>query len=262
MTASKPDFLIVGAAKCGTSSLAANLKLHPEIYMPKSEIHYFSKHPYWGDDWYLSRFDQAGKVQGEKSPSYLYFNRCHQHIARTLPQAKLIVMLRDPVRRAFSNWNMRYNDKRLIRHGLQFNSEVDKELRLKSLDFETIVDYYLAHWEELSLVSERPLDTIHRSLYIMQLKSLFKFFPPENVFLLVSDLYFRNEGKYYQQVCEFLNLKQSFQPPSFEKHMLGSYKKEIPKEPAQKLRRFFRPYNEELFQLLGYSVPQWDRDEL
>jgi hypothetical protein len=256
MTGSKPDFLIVGAAKSGTTSLAINLNLHPGIYIPAGEVHYFTKHWDRGPQWYLSHFNQRGKVQGEKSPTYLYYLECHQRMQRFLPEAKLVVLLRDPVARAFSNWNMRYNDKRLIRQGLHYNSQREKQDHLKSLDFTAIVDYYLAREGKGSLF-QRPLDIVHRGLYILQIQNLLKFYHREDLLILITELFSRDETKVYADVCRFLNVLP-FEPESFEKYRVGDYKNTIPEEAAGKLREFYRPYNERLFRFLGYRVHQWE----
>ena len=255
---SEPDFLIVGAAKCGTSSLVANLDLHPDAYMHPGEAHYFTKHRDRGDEWYFSLFKHPGKLQGEKSPSYFFYINSHERIYRMLPDAKLIVMLREPVQRAYSNWNMRLNDNRLIRHGLEYNRAQPKENRLKRLDFDAITDYALtAPRDKQPLLFDRPLDVIDRGIYVIQLKSLLEFYPPEKIMVVITEQYYRDEQKGYDAVCRFLGLSP-FQPPTFEKRLVAEYKQTIPTHAAKKLREFFRPYNEELFQLLGYRVPEWE----
>jgi hypothetical protein len=257
LPASKPGFLILGAAKSGTTSLAANLRTHPNINMPGGELHYFTKHRHRGDDWYLSCFDRPDKLQGEKSPTYFYYLDCHRDIHRLTPDAKLIVMLRDPVRRAFSNWNMRFNDKRLIRQGLEYNKIQPEEHRIRSLDFDGIVNHYLTHKDKPGLVFERPLDIVHRGLYITQIKHLLKFFKRENLYVIITERYFNDEAKGFKEVCRFLGVPPAL-PETFEKHRVGHYSAAIPAEPARKLSRFYLPFNEELFQFLGYRVPEWD----
>lgn len=113
-----PNFLIIGAQKAGTSWLAYQLEKHPEIYLPKKEIHYFDKGFNYqkGLSWYEKQFDEVTeqKAIGEKTPEYLWANGegwedhqsdVHQKIFQTLPEAKLIVTLRNPVDRAISAIN-------------------------------------------------------------------------------------------------------------------------------------------------------------
>ena len=110
-----PDFLIIGAQKSGTTWLADQLSFHPGIFMVPDEIHYFDKAQNFcrGLQWYSHHFENAGPTQlaGEKTPDYLWANGdgteghladVHQKLYQTLPAARLIVVLRNPVERALS----------------------------------------------------------------------------------------------------------------------------------------------------------------
>ena len=114
-----PDFLIIGAEKAGTTWLHAQLVSHPDIYMPKTkEIHYFNK---WDSrlqlrdnytaqelNWYAEYFKTAEPDQkvGEVTPLYLCDSKAPERIAHTLPQARFIAILRNPVDRAYSHYWM------------------------------------------------------------------------------------------------------------------------------------------------------------
>lgn len=102
------DFVIIGAAKSATTWLQTQLQSDPEIYMPDPELHYFSREYDRGTDWYLSQFSEqaAGKTVGEKSNSYLYAPDAAARLHRDLPHVKLVVQLRNPVERAYSNYCM------------------------------------------------------------------------------------------------------------------------------------------------------------
>lgn len=102
------DFVIIGAAKSATTWLQAQLQSDPAVYMPDPELHYFSREYGRGDEWYLSQFrDEAiGRTVGEKSNSYLYDPDAAARLYHHLPHAKLIVQLRNPVERAYSNYCM------------------------------------------------------------------------------------------------------------------------------------------------------------
>ncbi len=110
-----PNFLIIGAQKCGTTWLASLLRQHPDVYMPEAEIHFFDKACNYarGTDWYERHFAGARgeKAIGEKTPDYFWANgqggeghlpNVHQNIHDVLPDAKLIVALKNPVDRAIS----------------------------------------------------------------------------------------------------------------------------------------------------------------
>jgi hypothetical protein len=253
MKGSKPDFLITGAAKSGTTSLAHNLSMHPRVYMPEGEIHFFSKRLGQGNQWYKSLFREPNKVQGEKSPTYLYYKECHREIHRFLPHVKLILLLRDPVERAFSNWTMRYNDNRLIQQGLVFNRKYGNTLG--SLDFDKLLDFYLDN-RAVPQVFEKPLDVFHRGLYIRQIESLLLFYHREQLLILITERFFKDEQKGYDEVCRFLSIPP-FKKRRFERQRVGDYKKEMPRKSWERLREFYLPYNRELFELLGESIQEW-----
>lgn len=107
-----PDFVIIGAMKCGTTSLFRWLGAQPEVWLPEiKEPHFFSRDDRWrrGIDWYASLFAQAGPdfVTGEASASYSDPHRspvAADRMARLLPDARLIYLVRDPVERLRSHY--------------------------------------------------------------------------------------------------------------------------------------------------------------
>ena len=118
-----PDFVIIGAAKAGTTSIYAWLCQHPFVTRGSAkEIHYFSFHHYRGEDWYRSHFplecDRAsfaaehGRpfLTGEGSPTYLPDPTCRRSWPSSSPRSSCILGLRDPVDRAYSQFHMRRRD--------------------------------------------------------------------------------------------------------------------------------------------------------
>lgn len=110
-----PDFLIIGVQKCGTSWLAHLLRQHPEVYISDGEVHFFDKvhNVRKGTDWYRKHFVEAEEHQvvGEKTPDYIWANGdgaeghdpdVHKNVREVLPDAQLIVLMRNPVDRAIS----------------------------------------------------------------------------------------------------------------------------------------------------------------
>ncbi len=106
----KPDFVIVGAMRAGTSTLAAALAQDPRIFLPREEIHYFSDPDLYarGMEWYESHFSQpeavGAQIVGEKSATYHYSPGAIERIARDLPNVRIIFILRDPLQRAYSHY--------------------------------------------------------------------------------------------------------------------------------------------------------------
>src|SRR5215831_5400325 len=117
MTARPPDFIIIGAQKAGTTWLRARLVSQPGLFMFPKEIHFFDVPARYarGMEWYLGHFDAApaGVVVGEKTPDYFWTNGPAHHgpagiperMHKSLPDARLIAVLRDPVMRAVSQLN-------------------------------------------------------------------------------------------------------------------------------------------------------------
>ncbi len=104
------DFLIIGAAKSATTWLQRSLQADPQIYMPDPELHYFSREYARGHEWYLSQYQPPAEsvLIGEKSNSYMEAPHAAERIAKSLPDVRLIVQLRNPVDRAYSDYCMLY----------------------------------------------------------------------------------------------------------------------------------------------------------
>jgi hypothetical protein len=104
-----PDFLIIGAPRCGTTMLLNQLRSHPDICMPGGEPHFWDQHPYDWDEHYAkrllrySKFFTKGKINGEKTPRILCDPMAIIRLATYVPDAKIIVLLRDPVKRYISH---------------------------------------------------------------------------------------------------------------------------------------------------------------
>lgn len=171
-----PDFFIVGAAKAGTTTLHQRLARHPELAMSRwKEPHHFADFTpdprlqhmirrYADASEYLSLFPDHGRLRGESSPSYLFDSGAAQRIRRRLPQARIIVLLRDPVARAHSHYLMD------VREGLQAKPF------LPALQ----ADYALAgkSW------GGRGHCYVELGCYASQLQRYFDVFPREQILLL------------------------------------------------------------------------------
>ena len=169
-----PTFLILGAQKCGTTSLHALLSQHHEICMSEpKETHFFNIHFEKGLEYYGETFFnrwEGQRVVGEASPPYLFLPNIPQRIAAAFPGIKMVVILRDPVKRAFSHWWMNttfglesLSFKDAIRHSLQLSSEDMAKARMCER-FYLQVGYYAE-----------------------QLKRYLEFFPREQFHIIFSD---------------------------------------------------------------------------
>ena len=108
-----PNLIVIGAAKCGTTSLHEYLDTHPEISMSREkELSFFVEEKNWrlGRAWYEAQFERESPVRGESSPAYTAFplyQGVPERMARTVPDARLVYLVRDPVERIVSHYSHR-----------------------------------------------------------------------------------------------------------------------------------------------------------
>ncbi len=242
-----PDFLIIGAQKCGTSTLRVNLARHPGVYMPDreeqpmGEMHFFNNEKFWdrGVDWYRSHFSQPELLQGEKTPDYLSHLVGHKRMHAVVPEARLIVMLRNPVDRAYSAWN-------------HFNQAIERT--------------HLRGWEvmgfeqalERGVREQKGVFTglFAKGMYGLQINHLLQFYPRERIHIIITERMYRSSQDEYQKVLAFLGLAQNDQ--AIENRNVRSYPQPMREETRARLEEFYRPHNELLFKILGERIPEWE----
>ena len=248
----KPDFLIVGAQKCGTTSLFGEIKLHPNFLSnanTKKEIHYFDNYYHYGKKWYLSNFPlkeifykdkNDKKITGEASPYYMFHPHSIRRIHNLFPSMKLIVMLRNPIDRAFSHYN------HMVRYGLENLTFEDalkaEEGRIKKdKHLFRINDYHYGH-------SHRTYSYKNRGFYINQILNIRKYFPAEQLLIIKSEDYYKNPKKIHDSISLFLNISKF---PTLEKitKNKGNYKS-LSEKIRNKISLYFEPYNEKLYRYL------------
>ena len=140
----KLDFLIIGGVRCGTTWLASMLRHHPQIFVPvQKELGFFNAEYHRGIQFYTDFFKEAkpGQYSGEGTPTYLYNHQCRDRIYSHFPQLKLIVMLRNPIERAYSAFWFFRN----LYGGMNFEQAIqyDNEL-LKWGEYAQ----YIGHWQK------------------------------------------------------------------------------------------------------------------
>tara|TARA_R110002095_G_scaffold188490_2_gene166007 strand:- start:1819 stop:2808 length:990 start_codon:yes stop_codon:yes gene_type:complete len=163
------SFLIVGAQKSGTTSLHRYLSAHPEIHMPGAkEIEYFSDDNNFqrGLGWYLNQCAgraQPGKIIGEASTHYMMIEHVPKRIRDEFPHMKLIMLLRNPIDRAYSHYNMAVRRgveaapfqqaiKRLLRRGAPLPTLIDHDREFLMFgEYGRILTNYLAHFESAQI---------------------------------------------------------------------------------------------------------------
>ncbi|NIQ15891.1 MAG: sulfotransferase, partial [Candidatus Dadabacteria bacterium] len=128
-----PNYLIIGGQKCGTNSLYAYLANHPNVRPALTkEIRFFDKYYQRGINWYKVcfpfKFDQnlhkGSIIAGEATERYLEYPHAPKRVREALPHVKLILLLRNPVDRAYSHYSMRF---KAGKEKLSFEDAIDKE---------------------------------------------------------------------------------------------------------------------------------------
>ncbi len=275
----RPDFLIVGTMKSGTSTLADYMAMHPGVHIAPNEVHYFDKEENFakGPAWYAKQLQRGcpdervdSVLFGEKTPTYSWLAKCAPRIHELTPDAKLIWIFRDPVKRAHSNYLHRRKKGQDL---LEFGEAVRREDELSK------TDPYAGY--------------IERSRYILQVERFLELYPLERQhFLLFEDL-LRDPATELDRIATFLG-RDPFPKPIGEVHSnvtrmplsrrslwlvgqsLGyeSYpykvtrtlnnvitraKPSFPKELRAELVEGLRPWNDRLAELTGLDLSVWYR---
>lgn len=243
-----PDYLILGAQRAGTTSLYAYLTEHPRVASPLAkEIHFLDYNYARGEAWYRAHFPTRLEkwrgdflATGEGSPYYLFYPHAAWRAKEIMPHAKLIVLLRNPVERAYSQY---HHQVRLGLEDLSFEQAVQSEAERLIGEFENMIlddQYYSFNFQNYSYLA--------RGMYADQLERWFKHFPREQFLILQSENFYRHTAREFQRVLDFLHLPP-WQPPHFWTSNEGKYEPMNPDTRAQ-LSEFFAPHNARLYELL------------
>lgn len=191
----RPDFIIIGVQKAGTTSLRYYLNQHPDIQMLMREGHFFENNTKPDMNEYYKWFgNMKAKVVGEKTPSYVFLSYIPKIIHKYMPNIKLIMMVRDPADRAYSEYNM------LRLNGTEKN------------DFSYAIRYF-------------PRSYLQRSMYAKQYKNLLRYFKPEQIFIIQAEQFKDNFYKctILKKLFQWLGVDSNFTPEDLsDKHVGGS----------------------------------------
>jgi hypothetical protein len=255
-----PSFLICGAQRAGTTSMYRTLQQHPDVLPAtlRKGIHYFDLDPDRSLDWYRGRFPlratarraqrRTGRrvITGESSPYYLWHPLAPQRIAEALPGVRTLVLVRDPVERAYSA------HAHEIARGFETEPfEVAIELEAKRLlgaeDRVRAGERDMAHQHQAYLA---------RSRYVPQLERLAAAVGRDHVLVVDSGDFFADPAPVWATVCRFLGIPV-VDSVTFEKHNARS---RAPLDPGlrSELDDVFRVDDEGLQDWLG-AVPSWRR---
>jgi hypothetical protein len=252
-----PDFIIIGAMKCATTVLWHNLNKHPEIHMGKNpddpkiastEIRFWNNgHPHktWdkGFDWYKGLFE--GKIAGEKCANYIESKLAMKRISEYVPHVKLVLCIRNPIDRAYSEYNMQKNKK-----------------GLKHFDF---------------LVAKQH-GYLKRGMYFNQIyENILPFFQKDQLYVLIQEAVWNNTNVCMNDLYQFLgaspfqlDVRKVTSKEATDRNLdlekdknLKFYKKWKSNYPSMsgsvrtQLENFYREPNKKLFNFLGHKIKEW-----
>ena len=239
---SQVDFIVGGVQKAGTTALHDFLAQHPQVALLRDQaLHFFDKPEHFnGEPDYRilhNNFDPGWRwrIAGEVTADYLYYPRALERIARYNPQMKLIVSLRNPTERAFSQWNMR-RDKG--QEPLDFVGALKR-------DQETGV------WKR-----PRGDGYIARSLYGPQLEKVFDLFPREQVLVLKYEEFRRDPLPMLDRLFDFLGVRR-LQRFKNKKRNVGSYSTKLTAEERGYAAAIFDDDIGKTEKLLGWDCTDW-----
>ncbi|HEX5467593.1 MAG TPA: sulfotransferase domain-containing protein [Gaiellaceae bacterium] len=265
-----PTFLIIGAQRAGTTSLFDYLLRHPDVSGPRGrdamvswskEIHFFDEKFGKGVDWYRSffpleatraRYRRRGRnlQAGEATPYYMFHPAVPARVAETVPDVKLIAILRDPVERAYSHFQL---NRRKGREKLSFEEALAAEPeRLKDVE-----EWLHGAAEELPPSGRhrhphhRHRAYLRRGLYAEQLERWLERFPREQLLVVQTEKLLAAPAETYSEVLNFLGLRD-WRLETFEARNKKPYAR-IEPEIRARLEEAFAEPNARLERLLGVS---------
>lgn len=202
-----PNFICVGAQKAGTSTLYDVLKQSPDVFFPKKkELHYYEKPELYkkGTGFYQSFFEEDYNNQpliGEITPEYLFYSYVPQRIIDTLGKIKIIILLRNPAMRSYSQFNF-HKMFQVEELNADFMEVIGQEKIVKSArEYNT--------WCE-------PTYYLSKSMYYEQVKRYIDLFGRDQVFVGIFEELFNKESLNLQPIFDFLEI------PPFEYSMIHS----------------------------------------
>ncbi len=244
----KLDFLIIGVQKAGTSALDQYLRQQPDIEMANiKELHFFDNdHLFEKEkvDYSAIRIAfgkiNSNKIYGESTPSYIYWNNVAERIKEYNPRIKLIAILRNPVDRAFSHWNM----------------EIAKNKENRS--FQECIKEEILQIRNGNKKQSRITSYVERGQYFQQIKRLYSNFSKDQVLFVKYEDFLEDQEKTVEQVCYFisshLGKNITFNPVVSNKI---EYTKIMQEEEEKILYNFFREDVEKVEKLLNWNCGDW-----
>jgi hypothetical protein len=254
---SLPDFIIIGTARSGSTSLYYNICQHPCVLSAAyDELGYFDSNFHLGLNWYRSLFPtlfskwivkqkKQFAITGEDTPFYIWNPLVAKRILKILPKIKLIVLLRNPVDRAYSNYHLGI---RAGSENLSFEDAI--QIELKKLN--EINDEFEHNVEKYTI----PRSYIAKGFYANQLKIWLELFNSEQLIIISTEDLESNPQGTLDKIYDFLKIPKNHKLIP-EKQKKASYPK-MKNETRELLINLYKKNNAELFSMIGQKF-DWDK---
>ena len=248
----RPDFVVIGAMKCGTSTLFERLRQHPQIVPShRKEVHFFDRHYDSGERWYRAQFPYTwnvpqGAISGEASPFYLLCPPIAGRIHAFNPNMRLIALLRDPVERAISHY---FHALRSGKETLPIMEALDAEQERTADAWQRALQGQCSYDRELIWFSYQ-----RRGLYLEQLQRYWQVFDPQQLYIESSDRLFSDPAACLADIFDFLGVDAGFRVPVQKSRGIATNKETLPDAVYERLRDYFREPNARLFSALDSDL--------
>jgi|3_EtaG_2_1085321.scaffolds.fasta_scaffold00041_19 sulfotransferase family protein len=276
---SKVNLFIIGAQKSGTTTLYDNLVQHSVIFGGTIKEKNFFSHKYLyvkGTAWYYTLFQTkkiffrwfSNNYYMDASPSYLSSKEVAQKLYAYNPIAKFIIMMRNPIDRAFSAWNM-YKQMNLLslsekenliaKHILGLNED-KKEKFIKMINLEKFPTFEEMIEEELFDIinNKEPYPGIlKRGIYHEQIENYLTLFKPQQFFYICSEDFKEKKNDILNELFHFLNLEKTLPKSKLEDKHIRVYQSKISPQIREKLKEFYKPHNQKLYALINKNY-NWE----
>ena len=250
-----PEFIVIGAMRCGTSQFYGLLTQHPNVKKAAAkELHYFDRPERFekGIEWYRKCFpapqwnDGRKSITGEATPKYLSDPLVPERVFGVVPEARLIALLRNPVDRVYSHYHL------LARRG--YAPSFEEALESEQPGLLEAASEPPGHEPRVSSDQKPATKLLTKGLYVDQLMLWHQFFSKDQLLILKSEDFYKHTADTLNNVQDFLGLPQHKLelPPRGKSSRSTEYRYE-PMNPNTKkrLEKFYEPYNQRLYEYLG-----------
>lgn len=239
------DFLVCGTQKAGTTALYHYLKQHPSLCMAdKKEVHYFDQETFFQGvpdyEEYHKWFQPTrhSKLLGEVTPVYMYWHSAPRRIWEYNPNIKIILVLRNPIERAYSHWNM------------------ERDRNRESVSFWDAIFNEKERCKEALPLQHRVYSYLDRGFYTGQIKRLHDFFPVENILIIRHEELKLHHNAVLGKIFNFLGLSNQAKYSHLNVHAIP-YAEALSEKEWLFLAKVFKHEIMALEMMLGWDCSEW-----